>query len=97
MFCGLQSNNVEKDAPATVLGRPLWRTRFEGFFGFEDEPVKSVKMKVETRSGMLWRLPHEFCLVQLAISVCSPGLCYVSLCGTPFANKTLNPTTCGFD
>ena len=38
---------------------------FEGFFGLEDEPVKSVKMKVETRSGILWRLPHEFALCSL--------------------------------
>ena len=73
-----------------VLGRPLWRTRFERFFGLEDEPVKSVKMKVETRSGILWRLPHEFALCSLQ------GLCYVSLCGTPFANKTLNPTNVRF-
>ena len=35
---------------------------FEGFFGLEDEPVKSVKMKVETRSRILWRLPHKFAL-----------------------------------
>ena len=38
---------------------------FEGFLGLEDEPVKSVKMKVETRSGILWRLPHEFALCSL--------------------------------
>ena len=33
---------------------------------------------------------------ELTISVCSPGLCYVSLCGTPNANKTLNPTNVRF-
>ena len=48
-----------------LLGRPLWRTRFRRVFGLEDEPVKSVKMKVETRSGVLWRLPHEFALCSL--------------------------------
>ena len=36
-----------------LLGRPLWPHVFEGFFGLEDKPVKSVKMKVETRSGIL--------------------------------------------
>ena len=35
---------------------------FSKVFGLEDEPVKSAKMKVETRSGILWRLPHEFAL-----------------------------------
>ena len=65
--CSVACNrtNVEKDTPATVLGRPLWRTRFRRVFGLEDEPVKSVKMKVETRSGILWRLPHEFALCSL--------------------------------
>ena len=29
--------------------------------------------------------------MQLTISVCSPGLCYVSLCGTPFAKKKVKP------
>ena len=38
IFCGLR-----KETPATVLERPLWRTEF---FGLEDVPVKSVKMKV---------------------------------------------------
>jgi len=32
-------------------------TCFRRFFGCEHEPVKSVKMKVETRSELLWRLP----------------------------------------
>ena len=36
---------------------------FSKFFGLEDEPVKSVKMKVETRSRILW--PHEFALCSL--------------------------------
>ena len=46
-------------------GGPCGAHVFEGFFGLEDEPVKSVKMKVETRSGILWRLPHEFALCSL--------------------------------
>ena len=33
-------------------GGPCGAHVFEGFFGLEDEPVKSVKMKVETRSGI---------------------------------------------
>ena len=44
-------------------GGPCGAHVFEGFFGLEDEPVKSVKMKVETRSGILWR--HEFALCSL--------------------------------
>ena len=32
-------------------GGPCGAHVFEGLFGLEDEPVKSVKMKVETRSG----------------------------------------------
>ena len=39
---------------------------------------------------------HMSLLVQLTISVYSPGLCYVLLCGIPFANKTLNPTNVRF-
>ena len=46
-------------------GGPCGANVFEGFFGFKDEPVKSVKMKIETRSGILWRLPHEFALCSL--------------------------------
>ena len=46
-------------------GGPCGAHVFEGFFGLEDEPVKSVKMKVETRSGILWRLPDEFALCSL--------------------------------
>ena len=34
-------------------GGPCGAHVFEGFFGLEDEPVKSVKMKVETGSGIL--------------------------------------------
>ena len=48
-----------------LLGSPCGAHVFEGFFGLEDEPIKSVKMKVETRSGILWRLPHEFALCNL--------------------------------
>ena len=68
---------------------------FSNFSGVEDEPVKSVKMKVET-SRILWRIPHEssFALCSLQFSVCSPGLCYVSLCGTQ--KKTRNSTNMRF-
>ena len=60
------SNNVlrlaieqmqKKILPQLYWGGPCGAHVFEGFFGLEDEPVKSVKMKVETRSGILWRLP----------------------------------------
>ena len=47
---------------ATYWGGPCGAHVFEGFLGLENEPVKSVKMKVETRSGILWKLPHEFAL-----------------------------------
>ena len=43
----------KRDAPATGEAR-CGAHVFEGVFGLEHEPVKSVKMKVETRSG----LPH---------------------------------------
>ena len=55
---------------------------FEEFFGLEDESVKSVKMKVETKVGILWRLQHEFAFVQLTISVCSPVGGFGNLCQT---------------
>ena len=53
--CSVACNrtNVEKDTPALYWGGPCGAHVFEGFFGLEDEPVKSVKMKVETRSGIL--------------------------------------------
>ena len=48
---------LKRDAPATGEAR-CGAHVFEGVFGLEHEPVKSVKMKVETRSGLLWRLLH---------------------------------------
>ena len=51
---------------ATYWGGPCGAHVFEGFLGLENEPVKSVKMKVETRSGILWKLPHEFALCSAA-------------------------------
>ena len=64
MFCGLQSNKCRKRYSRNCTG-PCGAHVFEGFFGLKDELVKSVKMKVETRSGILWRLPHEFALCSL--------------------------------
>ena len=58
MFCGLQSTNCRKKVlPQCLCGAHV----FEEFFGLEDEPVESVRIKIETRSGIL-RLPHEFAL-----------------------------------
>ena len=65
MFCGLQSNKCRKNTPATALGKPCGAHVFEEFFDLEDKPVKSVKAKVERRSGILWKLPHEFALCSL--------------------------------
>ena len=66
MFCGLQSNKCRKRYSRNCTGEaPVAHTFSKGFFGLEDEPVKSVKIKVETRSGRLWRLPHEFALCSL--------------------------------
>ena len=69
---------------------------FEGFFGLEDEPVKSVKMKVETRSG-IWRLPHEFALPYAAYYfglLSGSLLCFIVW--NPIRKKTLNPTNVRF-
>ena len=64
---------------------------FEGFFGLEDEPVKSVKMKVETRSGGF----H----MSLPCAAYNFGLLSGSLlfhCVEPHPKKTLNPTNVRF-
>ena len=69
---------------------------FEGFFGLEDEPVKSVKMKVETRSGILWRLPHEFvpCAAYNFGLLSGSLLCFIVW--NPIHKKKLNPTNVRF-
>ena len=59
------------------LGRVAVAHVFEGFFGLEDEPVKSVKTKVETRSGILWRLPHEFALCSLQFRFTLDLSCFI--------------------
>ena len=65
--CTIPHENRESQevSQSDFWGGPCGAHVFEGFFGLEDEPVKSVKMKVETRSGILWRLPHEFALCSL--------------------------------
>ena len=68
----------------------------KGFFGLEDEPVKSVKMKVETRSGILWRLPHEFALCSLQFRF-ALRVSVIFHCVEPHSQKeTLNPTNVRF-
>ena len=65
-------------------------TFFEGFFGLEDEPVKSVKMKVETRSGILWRLPHEFACAAHNFGLLSGSLlCFIVW--NPIRKKNVKP------
>ena len=64
--------------PASILQVseevPAAHTFSKSFFGLEHEPFKPVKMKVETRSGMLWRLPHEFALCSLQFRLLSGSL-----------------------
>ena len=60
----VEEPSLHKRSQFLLLGTPGAHV-FKGFFGLEDEPVKSVKMKVETRSGILWRLPDEFALCSL--------------------------------
>ena len=72
--------------PFCVLywGGPCGAHVFEGFF--EDEPVKSGKMKVENkvRDG---RLPHEFALCSLQFWLLSGSLFH---CVEPHPQKNVN-------
>ena len=93
--CSVACNrtNVEKDTPAT-WGGLCGAHVFEGFFGL-DEPVQSVKMKVETRSRILYKLPHEFALCSLQFRLLSESLlCFIVW--NPIRKKTLNPTNVRF-
>ena len=95
--CSVACNrtNVEKKIlPQLYWGGPCGAHVFEGFFGLEDEPVKSVKMKVETRSG-LWRLPHEFALCSLQFRF-ALRVSVMFNCVEPHPKKKLNPTNVRF-
>ena len=96
MFCGLQSNKCRKNTPATALGKPCGAHVFEEFFDLEDKPVKSVKAKVERRSGILWKLPHEFALCSLQFRF-ALRVSVMFHCVEPHPQKKkLNPTNMRF-
>ena len=86
----LQSNKCRQRYSRNCTGRPLWRTRFRRFFGLKDEPVQSVKMKVETRSGILWRLLHEFALCSLQFRFVA-GLYYGFIVWNSIRKKKVKP------
>ena len=70
---------------------------FSKVFGLEDEPVKSVKMKVETRSGKLWTLPREFALCSLQFRFAfRVSVMFHCVEPHPQNKKTLNPTNVRF-
>ena len=90
-----------------VIAHPVWKmiwttgeasvahTFSKSFFGLEDETVKSVKMKVEARSGILWRLPHEFALCSLQFRF-ALRVSVMFHCVEPHPQKKLNPTNVWF-
>ena len=66
----------------------------EGFFGLEDEPVKSVKMKVETGPGY-FRGFHISALCSLQFRFALVSVVFSCVVWNPIRKKTLNQQTCG--
>ena len=62
---------------------------FEEFFGLEDEPAKSVKMKVETGPGYLEAF-HEFALCSFQFRF-ALRVSVMFHCVKPYPQKNVNP------
>ena len=68
---------------------------FKGFFGLEDEPVKSVRMKAETESGSSrgFHMTLPLCSLQFRFAL---RVSVMFHCVEPHPQKKLNPTNVRF-
>ena len=97
MFCGLQSNRCRKRCSRNCAGEVSVAHMFsKGFSASKMNPSNLSKMKVETRSGMLWRLPHEFALCSYNFGLLSGSLLCFIVWNPIRKKKTLNPTNVRF-